>query len=84
MPWSEHSNPNEERYVSEQQKDEVLGALWDKGSYFTGQLEIEGQKIAVVVFKNKHKTQDKHPDYRILKSKPKGERPTVSASDVPF
>lgn len=57
-----------------------LGALWEKsssrGPYMTG--TING--VAVVVFKN-DKTTDKQPDWRVLKSRPKGETPS---EDVPF
>jgi hypothetical protein len=41
------------------------------------------------VFKNTYKEQDKHPDYRILASKPQGEKPAEQKSDdfqddIPF
>jgi hypothetical protein len=54
-------------------KNEKIGALWvkssERGDYMTG--EINGQKI--VVFTNGYKQSEKHPDYVIYKSKPKGE-----------
>lgn len=58
------------------QNPDELGALWikasDRGDYMTGQ--ING--VAVVVFKNDRKTAGSNqPDWRVLKSKPKGEKP---------
>ena len=56
-----------------------LGVLWEKsgakGTYFTGQLEIDGVKTKVVVFKNGNKRNEKAPDWRILKSKPREAAP---------
>lgn len=71
-----------------------LGALWEKessrGTYMTG--TINGQKV--VVFRNGKKNSDKSPDWRVLKSIPKGEAPSRPAhnanafsdsdSDIPF
>ena len=55
-------------------KDDKIGALWvktsERGDYMTG--EINGQKI--VVFTNGYKQSDKHPDYVIYKSRPRGEQ----------
>lgn len=52
-----------------------LGALWiksgPKGDYMTG--TINGVKV--VVFKNKNKREDKHPDWRVLKSVPREAKP---------
>ena len=52
-----------------------LGALWtkesEKGQFMSGYLEIDGQKIEIICFKNKYKTENKNPDWEILKSKPK-------------
>jgi uncharacterized protein (DUF736 family) len=51
-----------------------LGALWEKsssrGPYMTG--TINGVKV--VVFKNDRKSSEKHPDWRVLKSKPRDAR----------
>lgn len=48
-----------------------LGALWikqsAKGEYMTG--SING--IKVVVFRNNNKRDERHPDWRVLKSQPK-------------
>lgn len=51
-----------------------LGALWSKKSnggaeFMTG--TINGVKV--VVFKNRNKTEDKHPDWHVLKAKPREE-----------
>ena len=60
-----------------------LGALWEKsgsrGVYMTG--TING--VAVVLFRNDRKEPgSKQPDWRVLKSKPKGDaRPTESEVD---
>jgi uncharacterized protein (DUF736 family) len=52
-------------------KADKLGALWQrtsaKGDYFTG--EINGVKV--VVFANSYKTDEKHPDWVVWKSKPR-------------
>ena len=52
-----------------------LGALWikesEKGQYMSGYIEIDGKKINIVCFKNTYKKEDKHPDWQVLKSKPK-------------
>jgi len=52
-----------------------IGALWLKdgkaGKYMTGEVEVNGEKQRIVVFKNTYKQQDKQPDYRILAARPK-------------
>ena len=72
-----------------------LGALWEKqsarGTYMSG--TISGVKV--VVFHNGKKTSDKSPDWRVLKSVPKDEKPEraphnanalseADESDIPF
>ena len=59
-----------------------IGALWSRidknGSpYFTGNLKIKGETIMIVAFKNRHKTEDKYPDYHILVSVPREEKPAI-------
>ena len=54
------------------EKRESIGALWlqkskDGKSYLSG--NIQGQKV--VVFKNEHKNEDKHPDYRVYPHVPR-------------
>lgn len=65
-----------------------LGALWEKqsarGTYMTG--TINGVKV--VVFHNGKKNSEKSPDWRVLKSVPKGEgsqvRSEADDSDIAF
>ena len=73
------------------EKEKSIGALWNKGNYFTGNIElVEGQKISVVVFKNTYKKAgDNQPDWRILKAKPKqipSNKPTddINQEEIPF
>ena len=74
--------------MSDYKKDNgEIGALWAKtsarGEYFTGSIEIDGVKHAIVAFKNTSKRSDKAPDWRILKSQPRqgGEPKTTDAVD---
>ena len=71
--------------MSEQKKDEELGALWakrgPKGEYMTG--TIGGQKV--VVFKNtRAENNEKAPTWRVYKSKPREAAAAVSSDDVPW
>ena len=69
---------SEENSKSDWSKRE-MGAFWTqdgkKGKYLTGYVEVDElgvkQKIRVVVFPNRHKTNDKAPDYKIYVSEPK-------------
>lgn len=59
-----------------------LGALWEKTSakgvvYLAG--KIDGKNI--VCFRNKEKKTDKHPDWRVLLSKPKDSQPAPNERD---
>ena len=63
-----------------------IGVLWLKKSakgtpYMSGKIN----DLQVVVFKNKDKKSDKHPDYRVLLSRPREEAapapPTEPESD---
>lgn len=60
--------------------EDNMGALWKKngpkGEYFSGMVEIGDQKINIVVFPNSYKKSENQPDYRIMKSRPKGEQQT--------
>ena len=54
--------------------DDSIGALWVKEKMMSGNIEVDGKKIDIVVFKNTYKKEgERTPDYRIFKSKPKGE-----------
>jgi len=59
-------------------QERECGALWkQKGknqNFLSGHVEVdnglgEKQKVKLVVFSNKHKQQDKHPDFRVYLSK---------------
>ena len=59
-------------------KEDKCGALWEKesaqGRYFSGEIEIDGGKTRMGAFENRFKQQDKHPDWIVYKSVPRGER----------
>ena len=56
-----------------------LGALWKKEGkaqkFLSGELDLAAlgiqKKVPVVIFTNKFKQKDTHPDYRVFLSKPK-------------
>jgi len=59
--------------------NDKIGALWIKtsvkGDFFSGNIEVDGKKIAIVCFKNTLKKEgEKTPDYNILISKPREEK----------
>lgn len=62
-----------------EQKSDRIGALWKKVSkntgneYFTGEIEINGEKHGIVMFYNK-KTKETQPDFNIIKQKPREEK----------
>lgn len=75
------------------EKEKSIGAFWRKTAqtgenYWSGELEINGEKIAVVAFANKMKQPgERTPDIRLFKSKPlkghlEGATPTAAQSDV--
>lgn len=41
----------------------------------TGFVEVNGEKINVVCFTNSNKKEAKHPDWRILRSRPREDAP---------
>lgn len=49
---------------------EERGALWKKqgakGEFFAGTVTVNGEKINIVIFKNKRKNKDTHPDFFIF------------------
>tara|TARA_B100000959_G_C14920211_1_gene599159 strand:+ start:122 stop:445 length:324 start_codon:yes stop_codon:yes gene_type:complete len=58
------------------------GALWLRQStnqkYFSGHVTLQDEmgvetKQNLVIFSNKHKKKENHPDFRIYKSEPKGQ-----------
>lgn len=78
--------------------EKEIGVLWVKNSpksqYMTGSIEINGEKTAIVCFLNSNKKEAKHPDWRIMKAKPReSEQPLnalpqrndeIDASGIPF
>jgi uncharacterized protein (DUF736 family) len=54
-----------------------MGALWEKTSsktgdkFMSGNIEVNGQKIDIVVFKNDKGDNEKKPDWKILRSQPR-------------
>lgn len=63
-----------------------LGALWGPNQYggFTGNIEIDGKKIDIILFANKSKKSEKSPDFDILVRQPKAQTGTVDIGDIPF
>ena len=70
--------------------DKEIGALWTReskngNSYMSGNIEVGGETVRIVVFKNSYKKKDTHPDYLIYKSEPiKQTAETEDSSDLPF
>ena len=68
-------------------ENKSIGALWckqsEKGDYYTGTIEKDGQKYKIVVFKNNYKTEERHPDFKIFESK-KQEKQETTGDDLPF
>lgn len=61
--------------TDETKKPDELGGLWHrsgkKGQYMTGTLVINGTAHEIVCFYNDRKVNEKQPDWRVYKSKPK-------------
>jgi len=57
-----------------------LGALWEntskKGSkYMSGVIEIGGETVRVLIFRNYQKSNERSPDYTIYESEPRTKDP---------
>jgi len=71
-------------------KDNSIGALWinegKNGKFMAGKITIEGIITPIVIFKNKYKNADNHPDYRIFTSTKQVEKiPDIPSDDLePF
>lgn len=54
-------------------RDEELGGIWvkeaksDGKEYMTGDVTINGQKTSIIIFRNRYKENEKHPDFRIYR-----------------
>ena len=51
-------------------KKTQVGALWQNTSqrgltYWSGKIEVGGQKVELIIFENKNKKKDNSPDYTI-------------------
>lgn len=71
--------------MDEKKKD--CGAMWwhtsQKGTrYLSGNIEIDGKKHQIVMFENSYKEQEKHPDYKIYPSTPRGDQVSDQAETV--
>lgn len=62
-----------------------IGGLWQKsgqkGDYFSGSVEIDGKKVAFLVFRNSKKQQPRQPDWTIMIDDGQPKPPTNS--DLP-
>lgn len=77
----EYSNKGGDQILADAKDDwsaREIGALWVRESassgarFMSGEITIGGQKVDVVVYKNKFKkATDKSPEFRIYLSKPK-------------
>jgi len=66
-------------------QERELGALWKKESttqkYLSGHVKIDDgmggeDTLQLIIFANKHKQKDNHPDFRIYKSQPLAKKTT--------
>jgi uncharacterized protein (DUF736 family) len=59
-----------------------MGALWKRENsnqkYLTGKIKVDGVEKNVVIFSNKHKQKDTHPDFRVYLSR---DREAVALAD---
>jgi uncharacterized protein (DUF736 family) len=68
-------------------KDREMGALWKKKgnsqTYLSGTIEIPSdeyggkEKVNVVIYSNKYKEKDNHPDFRVYRSEEMKKEATV-------
>ncbi len=84
--WVLKLNIKEEKKEMSDEKQKSIGALWKQESkggfkYLSGNVEVNGEVVKVVVFPNKFKDEQKEgaPDFRIMESKyvPKEEEDDV-------
>ena len=73
-------------------EDREIGAMWKRDGvnqkYLVGRLKLEkippgSEELNVVVFSNKNKAKDTHPDFRVYISKSKEEREQEAAAAQP-
>jgi uncharacterized protein (DUF736 family) len=68
-------------------QERELGALWKQAgrsqNYLSGHVTVDGKQQKVVVFANKNKKDNERaPDYRVYKSKPKDEAETQTQTQT--
>ena len=72
-------------------QERECGALWkQKGrnqNFLSGHVELDNgfgeiQKVKLVVFSNKHKSADNHPDFRVYLSKDRAQVATEAVPEV--
>ena len=82
---------NAETKKNNEWQERELGALWKKESatqkYLSGHVKVDdgmgGEDVLqLIIFANKHKSKDNHPDFRIYKSQPLSKK-TTSGQEVP-
>ncbi len=71
------------------EKKKSIGAFWKKVSknlteYYSGNIEIDGKRINLVMFVNTAKKEDKHPDLQVYLSEPKVASVPVVNKEEPF
>ena len=59
--------------------EKSIGAFWKKsgknGDFWTGQIEVDGKTVPLVMFVNNHKKESKHPDLKVFLSRPREQKP---------
>jgi len=77
-------NTNNTNNNKSEWSEREIGALWKRESanqkYLTGKLKIEGVEKNVVIFSNKHKQKDNHPDFRVYLSRDRQAEGSVESS----
>ena len=85
-----NDNTNNESTSTWEQRE--IGAMWKRDGvnqkYLVGRLKLEkipknSDELNVVVFSNKNKSKETHPDFRVYISKSKEEREQEAASTQP-
>jgi len=82
----ETKNDNSETAQNNEWRERELGALWVKNGkssdFLSGHVLMEGQRVDLVVFRNKNKTSDRAPDYILYKSKPLDQNSVVTKTPI--
>tara|TARA_Y100000310_G_C20636486_1_gene791436 strand:+ start:1567 stop:1881 length:315 start_codon:yes stop_codon:yes gene_type:complete len=85
------SDQNNKKKKNNEWANRELGALWKKESstqkYLSGHVKIDDgmggeDTLQVIIFANKHKEKDNHPDFRIYKSQPLAKKTTSGQTPV--